>query len=177
VSVTPTRHVKGLVLHKREQAGVINGVSHSCGLPPHVAERQAKAAKTILKEAGYDAELKTEIEERTKRTTGSGITLWTGYKSGSALGERGKRAEVVGEEAAHAILRELKAPSTVDVYLADQLIPYIALSEEKSVIKVREITKHLETNMYITQKFLDVAFEIEKEKTEEGKEVFVIKKG
>lgn len=177
VGVTPTRHVKGLVLHKREQAGVINGVSHSCGLPPHVAERQAKAAKKILKEAGYDAELKTEIEKEGKRTTGSGITLWTGYKSGSALGERGKRAEVVGEEAAHAILRELEAPSTVDVYLADQLIPYIALSEEKSVIKVREITKHLETNMYITQKFLDVAFEIEKEKTEEGKEVFVIKKG
>ena len=176
VSVTPTRHLKGIVLQKREEAGVINGVSHSCGLPAHVAERQAKSANRILKEAGYDSELKTGIEKEGKRTTGSGITLWCGYKSGSALGERGKKAEVVGEEAAHVILRELKAPATVDVYLADQLVPYIALAEGKSEMKVREITKHLETNMYITQKFFDVAFEIEKEETEEGKEVFVIRK-
>ena len=176
VSVAPTRHLKGIVLQRREQAGVINGVSHSCGLPAHVAERQAKAAEKTLKEAGYDTKIKTEIEKEGKRTTGSGITLWCGYKSGSALGERGKKAEVVGEEAAHVILRELKAPATVDVYLADQLVPYIALAEGKSEMKVREITKHLETNMYITQKFFDVAFEIEKEETEEGKEVFVIRK-
>jgi len=172
VSVTPTHHVKGIVLQKREQAGIINGVSHSCGLPAHVAERQAKAAKKILKEAGYDTKIKTEIEKEGKRTTGSGITLWCGNKSGSALGERGKRAELVGEEAARSIIKELELASTVDVHLADQLVPYIALGEGKSEMKVREITKHLETNMYITQKFFDVEFEIEKEE-----EVFVIRKG
>jgi RNA 3'-terminal phosphate cyclase (ATP) len=176
VRVTPTQHIKGIALQKPEQAaGVVKGISHSCGLPAHVAERQAKSAKRVLKEAGYDTEMKTEIEERTKRTTGSGITLWSGYKSGSALGERGKRAEIVGEEAAHAILRELKAPSTVDVYLADQLIPYMALSNGKSETRVREMTKHLETNIYITQQFLDVHFNVKNERTEKG-EIWVIKK-
>jgi RNA 3'-terminal phosphate cyclase (ATP) len=140
-----------------------------------VAERQANAAKQTLKEAGYDAEIKTEIEEDGKRTTGSGITLWRGYKSGAALGERGKRAEIVGDEAAHAILKELKAPSTVDVYLADQLVPYIALAEGKSELRVREMTKHLETNLYITQQFLDVEFEIEEERTRGGT-ILVVRK-
>ena len=177
VNVRPVQHVNGLVLTKREQAGVIKGVSHSCGLPAHVAERQAKAAKRILKEAGYDTELKTEIEKEGKRTTGSGITLWCGNNSGSALGERGKRAEIVGNEAARNIITELESAATVDVHLADQLIPYIALAKDKSEIRVREMTKHLETNMYITQQFLDVAFEIEKERTKEGKEVFVVKNG
>lgn len=176
VSVTPARHLKGIVLQKREEAGVINGVSHSCGLPAHVAERQAKSAKRILKEAGYDTALKTEIEREGKWTTGSGITLWSGYKSGSALGERGKRAEFVGEEASKNIITELESAATVDVHLADQLVPYIALAEGKSEMKVREITKHLETNMYITQEFFDVEFEIKREEPEEGKEVFVIRK-
>ena len=176
VSVNPAQHVRGFVFQKTGHADTIAGISHSYGLPAHVAERQAKAAKKVLKEAGYDTKIKTEMEERTKRTTGSGITFWCGYKSGNALGERGKRAELVGEEAARNIITELESAATVDVHLADQLIPYIALSKDKSVMNVREITKHLETNIYITQKFLNVVFKVEKERTKEGKEVFVIKK-
>ncbi len=177
VHVAPAHKIKGIVSAKHERKGIITGISHSRGLPAHVAERQAKAAKRILREAGYDTEIKTEITNGGKMTTGSGITLWSGYKSGSALGERGKRAEIVGEEAAETILKELESASTVDVHLADQLIPYIALAEGKSEIKVREITNHLETNMYVTKQFLDVEFQVEKEETEGEEEVFVIRKG
>ena len=175
--ITPSHQLKGIVLveSERTREGVVKGISHSCGLPAHVAERQAKAAESVLNAAGYDSAIKIEIENGGGRTTGCGITLWKGYKSGSALGERGKRAERVGEEAARNIIKELESASTVDVYLADQLIPYIALANGKSEIRVREMTKHLETNMYVTKKFLDVEFEVEKEK-KEG-EVFVIRKG
>lgn len=174
---SPVRaYLKGIVLKENEREGIVKGVSHCCGLPAHVAERQMKAAERILNAAGYDTEIKTEIENDGKRTTGSGITLWRGYKSGSALGERGKRAELVGEEAARNIIKELESVSTVDIHLADQLIPYIALADGKSEVKVREVTKHLETNMYVTKKFLEVGFGIEKEETKEG-EVFVIWKG
>ena len=176
--IAPSHRLKGFVLPKSEGEGIVKGVSHSCGLPAHVVERQAKAVRKTLKVGGYDTEIKTEIENGGKRTTGSGITLWRGYKSGSALGERGKRAEFVGEEAARKITEELESAATVDIHLADQLIPYIALAEGKSEIKVRETTKHLETNMYVTKRFLDVEFGIEKEEKEkEGEgEVFVIRK-
>jgi RNA 3'-terminal phosphate cyclase (ATP) len=176
VLVAPAHHMKGIVLVKPEREGIVKGISHSRGLPAHIAERQARAAERILREAGYDTEIKREIASGGKLTTGSGITLWSGYKSGSALGERGKRAELVGEEAAGTILRELESASTVDVHLADQLIPYIALAEGKSELKVREITNHLETNMYVTRQFLDIEFEVDKDETEGGEEVFVIKK-
>ncbi|MBN1763030.1 MAG: RNA 3'-terminal phosphate cyclase [Methanomicrobia archaeon] len=177
VTVTPVTQLKGFVLQEPETANVIKGVSHSSGLPAHVAERQANAAKQTLKGVGYNAKIKMEIEEDGKRTTGSGITLWRGYKSGTALGERGKRAEIVGEEAARNIITELETAATVDVHLADQLVPYIALADDKSELRVREMTKHLETNIFITQQFLDVEFEIEQERTKEGKEVFVVKRG
>ena len=165
VRIAPMYHLKGFVTGNK-RGGIIKGVSHSCGLPAHVAERQAKAAERILNEKGYDVEIKTEVENGGGRTTGCGITLWRGYKCGSALGERGKRAELVGEEAARNIIEELESVSTVDVYLADQLIPYIALADGKSEITVREVTKHLKTNVYVTKKFLDVEFEVEKEEKE-----------
>jgi len=173
---SPVRaYLNGFVFMDKEGEGIVKGVSHSCGLPAHVVERQAKAAERILNAARYDAKIKIEIENDGNRTTGSGITLWRGYKSGSALGERGKRAEFVGEEAARNVTEELESASTVDVHLADHLIPYIALADGKSELKVREVTKHLETNVYVTKKFLDVEFGIEKEETKEG-EVFVVRK-
>jgi len=175
LTVTPARRLKGRVLQTSEPAGAVKGVSHSCGLPAHVVARQARAATHVLKDAGYAAAILTEPEERGTWTTGSGITLWAGYKSGSALGERGKRAELVGEEAARSILIELQAPSTVDVHLADQLVPYLALATGTSELRVREMTKHLETNLYITQQFLEVNFTVENEETAEGA-VLVIRK-
>jgi RNA 3'-terminal phosphate cyclase (ATP) len=175
VHITPAPRMKGVVFQSSDNRKIVQGVSHSCGLPAHVAERQANAAKHVLRNAGYDAAIKTETDERGKWTTGSGITLWSGYKSGSALGERGKRAELVGEEAARSILKELASPATVDAHLADQLVPYLALADGKSELKVRELTKHLETNLYITQQFLEVTFTAEREETAEGT-VLVIRK-
>jgi RNA 3'-terminal phosphate cyclase (ATP) len=159
--IAPSHHFKGIVFTERERGKDIKGVSHSCGLPAHVAKRQVKAVEGILHD--YDLAIKTEIEDGGERTTGCGITLWCGYKSGSAVGARGRRAELVGEEAARAIFNELESASTVDAYLADQLIPYIALADGESEMKVCEITKHLETNMYVTKRFLDVEFEIKRE--------------
>ncbi|MHC1566259.1 MAG: RNA 3'-terminal phosphate cyclase [Candidatus Syntropharchaeia archaeon] len=145
---------------KIEEGEVVKGISHSSNLPEHVPERQAGFARTFLEERGYEVEI--EIETTRSISTGSGITLWCGGKSGSSLGRKGKRAENVGEEAAKAIFRELESDSNVDVYLADQLIPYMALSEEKSEIRVREITGHLETNIFVCEKILGTKFIVKK---------------
>jgi len=182
-----------------ETAGevLVRGISHCRGLPSHVASRQASSAEKKLREQGYNAAIevdagehataaavaaeeaeKTEGAGKGKRrgggareTVGSGITLWHDYKSGSALGEPRKPAESVGEEAASLILSELESASTVDVHLADQLIPYIALAEGHSAFKVREITGHLRTNIYIVRQFLDVEIAIRQEEN-----IFVIEK-
>ncbi len=144
------------------KSGVVRGISHSSGLPAHVVERQAGAAERVLQDSGYEAVIEREVSGSVKASsTGSGITLWRGYKSGTALGKPGKRAELVGEEAAIAIIEELNSASTVDTHLADQLIPYIALAEGSSELKVREMTGHLKTNIYVTKRFLpDIRFEV-----------------
>lgn len=136
----------------------VEGISHSSGLPAHVAQRQASGAEKILREEGYNSRISLEMKEGT--SAGSGITLWCGTAGGSALGKPGLRAEKVGSTAAVSILRELKPGAGVDIYLADQLIPYLALARGGS-FTTRSLTPHARTNIWVTEQFLDVKFKIE----------------
>jgi RNA 3'-terminal phosphate cyclase (ATP) len=141
---------------------LVEGISHSSGLPAHVAEKQAASAEKLLREEGYETRISRETNNYS--STGSGITLWCGTMGGSALGKPGLRAEKVGESAAGAILSELKSSAGVDVYLADQLIPYLALADGGS-FTTRMITMHTKTNIWVTEQFLDVKFRIEEMET------------
>ncbi|MCX9011925.1 MAG: RNA 3'-terminal phosphate cyclase [Candidatus Methanoperedens sp.] len=137
---------------------VIEGISHSSGLPAHVVQRQAASAEKVLNNEGYETRLSLEV--RNEVSTGSGITLWCGTASGSALGRPGLKAEKVGGDAAESILSELKSGAGVDIYLADQLIPYMALAGSGSLV-TRTITPHARTNIWVTEQFLDVKFNIQ----------------
>lgn len=140
---------------EKNACNVIEGISHSSGLPEHVAQRQAASAEKILQNEGYETRISREV--RTDVSTGSGITLWCGTAGGSALGRPGLKAEKVGTDAAGSVLAELKSGAGVDIFLADQLIPYMALAGSGSLI-TRTITPHTRTNIWVTEQFLDVKF-------------------
>jgi len=143
----------------------IKGVSHCSNLPSHVAERQAKAAKALLEAKGYDVEI--DIEVRKDSSTGSGITLWCGYKGGNALGERGKRAEVVGEEAARNLLKELESDACFDEFVADQIMPFAVVAKGVTRYTTSKITLHQKSNAYVIKQFLgDDVIEIDEERSE-----------
>jgi RNA 3'-terminal phosphate cyclase (ATP) len=78
----------------------------------------------------------------------------------TALGERGKRAEQVDEEACRAFLAFLRTDANVDVYLADQLILPMALANGPSVMWTPRVTQHLLTNIATIQKFLPVTIQL-----------------
>ncbi|MGB9941271.1 RNA 3'-terminal phosphate cyclase [Methanosarcina sp.] len=144
--------------HFLKEEEEIRGISHASNLPAHVPLRQAEAASTGLMEAGYPSRIETQSFEAF--STGSGITLWTGYIGGSALGERGLPAEKVGKRASDEIIPELRTGASVDTHLADQLIPYMALAGNSSYT-VRDLSLHAATNIWVTEQFLDVKFRIE----------------
>jgi len=68
----------------------------------------------------------------------------------------------VGREAAENLFKELKAGATVDVHLADMLVPYVALAEGNSTYLARSMTEHLDTNLWLTQEILGVKFKVTK---------------
>jgi RNA 3'-terminal phosphate cyclase len=50
---------------------------------------------------------------------------------------------------------------TVDDFLADMLIPYMALSKGKSSFLTRAISEHIESNIWLMEKMLNVKFTIQ----------------
>lgn len=146
---------------EQSQKEEIMGISHASNLPAHVPARQAEAARSLILEAGYGSLI--DVHSSEFFSTGSGITLWTGYCGGSALGEKGLPAEKVGRRAAEEVIKELRAGAAVDIHLADQLIPYMALAGNSSYT-VRELTLHAATNIWVTEQFLDVKFKIKEKK-------------
>jgi RNA 3'-phosphate cyclase len=132
-----------------------------------VAERQAKAANQVLGLRGYKANIEVVNDFSNPLQKGSSIALWAETDSGvllgaDAIGELGKPSEAVGREAAENLLKEVESKATVDVHLADMLVPYVAFAEEESVYVTRVVTEHLDTNMWLTQKLLGVEFKVAK---------------
>ena len=160
MSVDPGPLQSAHLRHEVAARPLIRGISHCGNLPEHVARRQAEAAAAELKQAGFDAELKTEILRLP--SMGSGITLWSGGKGASCLGERGLPAEKVGRAAAQELIAELKSRASVDVHLADQLIPYLAMAGGSYT--AREVSLHTKTNIWTAARFLDAKIEITEEK-------------
>ncbi len=158
--------IKGRVFENVEEG--VKGISHCRNLPRHVAERQAKSAKRFLIGKGMDADIKIDVGRGI--STGSGIVIWCGYKGGSSLGERGKRAEIVGEEAARAFYSQYAKQGTFDSHLADQIVPFAALGKGCTEYSTTEITMHFRSNVYVVESFLGNVVELD-----EGRAVVRIK--
>ena len=93
------------------------------------------------------------LRENPALSPGNAVTAWSGFRGSYALGEIGKRAEVVGQEAVDGIKKEMGFD--VDMHLADQLLIYGALADGATEFTTSEITNHLKTNSQIIQKFID----------------------
>jgi len=158
-------HIKPSNIHGKEFAEVrenVVGMSHCQNLPQHVAKRQADAAKNYLAKRGIKAEINVEVLKGF--STGSGITIWSGYKGGSALGERGKRAEIVGEEAAKRFYNEFSCDGIFDRHLADQIMPFASVGRGKTSYTTTEVTLHQISNIYVIEQFLGEVIKLDKER-------------
>ena len=140
----------------------IFGIINIANLPNNIAERIKKSAEDELAKEGMKANIM--IEETEAECAGVGIVLWTKPKilGADSLGEKGKKAEDVGKEAANKLIEEIKTNVDVDERAVDQLLPYMAIANGETIFTCRKISKHASTEMWLIKKFLDVEFNIEK---------------
>jgi RNA 3'-phosphate cyclase len=168
ITVEPSKSLRSLRLEKFGKIATIKGVSVCTFLAERrVAERQAKAANNYLKERGYTAEIQVVNDRSNPLQKGSSLVLWAETDAGAilgadAIGELRKPSEKVGREAAEKLCTEISAKATVDVHLADMLIPYVALAKGRSAYATRTLSEHLETNIWLTEKLLNAKFNVEK---------------
>ena len=144
-----------------------NIISVCSQLPAHVAKRQISSALIALEKKGircsnYTASIETSI------SPGSSILVYSAadfslYVGGDSIGERGKRAEAVGTEAAKRFLDSAVAEATVDPFLADMLVLPLALSKARSRYRVARVTQHLLTNLHIVSEIVRCKYSIEQQ--------------
>ncbi|MEM3677273.1 MAG: RNA 3'-terminal phosphate cyclase [Candidatus Bathyarchaeia archaeon] len=174
----PARRLNPIILEERGEMAMINGRSHCVKLPRHVAERQAEAASKLLRGAGFE-EVQVELEWHPPESDphwgpGSGITLYASTSTGSiigadSIGERGKPAEKVGEEAASKLLWELKTGMALDRHMGDMIIPYMAVAEGRSRITVSQLTLHTMTNIKVAEAITGAQFKVQGELNKPGR--------
>jgi RNA 3'-terminal phosphate cyclase (ATP) len=137
-----------------------------------VSERMAKACEKVLKRSGHRPEIKVIEDspeapayESPSLQAGAALAVWAttnrGCNVGSDMaGARGRKAEFIGSETARMLVEDLDSGATVDRHLADQLIPFSALAEGRSVFLVPSITDHVEARLWLAEKILHAVTEV-----------------
>lgn len=137
-----------LSLETRGALVAIQGTSGSSRLTGDVARRQRDAAQSVLWERRR-IEAAWEVVDVAAASPGSFLLLEAVFEEGRAafgfLGQRGVRAEVVGDRAGRTLLKFLDGEGAVDPHLADQLGVPLALSGGGGRVTTSEVTSHLET--------------------------------
>ena len=109
-----------------------------------VARRQLGGAIERLDPTG-DVAVESNTSTVESPSPGSAIVIELGFERSlagtDALGERGKPAERVGEEAADEALALLAGSAAVDPHLADQLLVFLAISGGR--LRIPSVTDHV----------------------------------
>lgn len=165
VEATPVGKINPIVLTERGNIEAIKGISYCSKLPKHVAERQARSAKRFLAKHGLNEVSIEVVTDMSARSPGSGIVLWaksplSAIIGADSLGERGKKAEHVGEEAARQLISQLQQNKPVDKHLSDQLIVWMALANGESRIECTELTLHTTTVIELCETIAGTEFNV-----------------
>jgi len=167
----PSGRLNAIDLVNRGEVFRIRGVSHAVKLPKHVAERQANAAKEVLqRKLSVPIEISIEWyppDRDPHLGPGSGITLVAECSDSligaDALGERGKRAEDVGREAAKELVEEIDSGAALDKHMGDMIIVPAALACGTSVFTSSKLTMHAYTVVELVKKFVNADIRIDGE--------------
>jgi RNA 3'-phosphate cyclase len=169
VHIQPGAAIQPLSLTKRQPITKAVGFSAVAGLPDHVAKRQARRAVERLKRADIEAQIDCREWEG-----GPGSVLGIAFDEAPirtsffALGERGKPAEAVADDAVDQAIAFAQAGAPVDEHSADQLVLPLALAKGASEFRLHSVTRHLTTNIAVIKMFIDRQIECEGEEGAPG---------
>jgi RNA 3'-terminal phosphate cyclase (ATP) len=168
--IHPADELAPLDLTERGDLIQIRGISASANLPGHIVRRQRQR---VVSRLGHRVPLNDiRTVELPSSVKGTIMLLLAEYAHTQAcvfaLGERGKRAETVADEAVDAWLDFDRSGGVVDRYLADQLLLPLALASGPSALHTAEVTQHLLTNAEVIRSFLPVEIEIDSPLGEPG---------
>jgi len=169
-SIEPNKKLLPLTLMERGRLIEIRGISAVANLARNIATRQRRQ---VLGRLGRRYPLNDiRVLDLPAPSPGSLILLLAEFEKSQAcyfsLGEKGKSADKVADDAIASFEAFVATDSAIDQYLADQLLLPLAFASGPSEISTSRVTKHLVTNAEVIGKFLPVEIKMKGEIGEPG---------
>ena len=162
-SLDPIGRIVPIVQESLGELIGIRGVCFCQRLSDWVPQEMIRSCQETLKPF---ADVEIELQRTEGSSQGAGLVLVAEYENGmigsNALSSRGHPPDKCGKDAAGDLINEMTSGATMDVHTADQLLPYMAMSDEPSCFSVSRISKHLLSQMDTLESFLDVKFGVER---------------
>ena len=158
LKVLPNEKIKPISLLKRTTKKVRILCSYSM-ISKESIEKEVNDAKEILENNGLSCDY--EIKEESALDKGCSLLVFA-YDENSIIGSDAiynKDMKGIGNIVAN---RFLESDFGVDLFLSDMLVIPLSLTSETSVFRVNKITKHLETNLFVTSKITNCKYGIGK---------------
>ena len=160
--IHPCKVIKPLQLVERGALRQIRGISAVANLDRKIAERQRNQ---VLHRLGDRYRLNDiRVVQLPSHSKGTLLLLVAEFEYSQscyfALGELGKPAERVADEAIDSLVDFLETHAVIDQYLADQLLLPLAFADGPSRLSTSKITNHLITNANVLRAFLSVNIDI-----------------
>jgi len=159
--------LKPLNLVSQGQVVSMRGIALSSQLKErNVSQRMGRECERVLKARGFHPEIDLLDDERDKPAferpavqAGAALAVWAETDTGGLLGAdmagaRGRTAEFIGKQTAQDLLTDLGSGATVDRHLADQVIPFAALSKGTSTFRIPSVTEHVEARLWLVEKIV-----------------------
>src|SRR5260370_782007 len=141
--------------------------------PLAIAEGQWRAARSALREKGISCTAEN-LPLPSAPSAGSIVFVRAEFENSiagfTALGERGRPAEAVGQDAARQVAEFMESGGAVDPYLGDQLLWPASLmaagllggsNGDSTEFTAAQATLHLTTNASVLQRFLPVRIDVD----------------
>ena len=158
VQVSPCEKIKPISLLKRTTSSVKILCSYSM-ISKESIEDEVSEVKKILENHGLCCNY--EIKEEPALDKGCSLLAFA-HDGNSIIGSDAiynKGMKGIGQIVAN---RFLESDLGVDLFLSDMLVIPLALTSETSVFRVKKITKHLETNLFVTSNITNCKYGIGK---------------
>lgn len=164
LKVTPSKMLNSVLLTKRKTKSVKLYCTYS-DLSSDRINSEVQLAEELLKDANF--EIESEIKKETSLSSGGSMLVYS-HDSSSITGSDGL-TDTTPEFAKSISNNFIRNYLGVDNHLSDMIVLPASLVDDTSAYTIKEISKHLETNLYVTSKITGCKYGIGK--LEDGFEV------
>lgn len=119
-----------------------------------VAQRMAERCRQHLRAAGLPEPELEILEDTSAYQPGAALAVFIETNTGARLGADragapGRPSEAIADDVAYQLLEDLQRGATVDRFLADQLLPYVALAQGNSAYYIPAVTDHVASSQWL----------------------------